>query len=226
LNNSTEPRISEEIQKVLHLSDQAKTGDWYLYQNYTEIRVYGCELPPYKLPKYLPMRIFALEYIRKMINSDEIHFVAAKKKSQFRIKTQIGPFICNNRATGEEADNLLKQMKFPLSFTWSYDPFGIISELRTKQKTTPYVHTQRPEVERYMNQDEWEENTLQEPEEQPISITTSQTTTPQKKAEKRSRKEVSPSVTEVSAEDFQVYRKRTKTSHTTDLLKREKCSPP
>jgi hypothetical protein len=66
-------------------------------------------------------------------------------------------------------------MKFPLSFTWSYDPFGIISELRTKQKTTPYVHTQRPEVERYTNQAEWEENTLQEPEEKPISVTTSQT---------------------------------------------------
>jgi hypothetical protein len=61
-----------------------------------------------------------------MINLDEIHFVVAKKKSQFIIKTHIGPFICNNKATGEEANNLLKQMKFPLSFTWSYDPFGII----------------------------------------------------------------------------------------------------
>jgi hypothetical protein len=219
LSSSTEPRVSEEIQKVLHLTDQAKTGDWYLYQNYTEIRVYGCELPPYKLPKYLPMRIFALEYIRQMINSDEIHFVAAKKKSQFRIKTQIGPFICNNRAAGEEADILLRQMKFPLRFTWSYDPFGIISELRTKQKTTPYVHTQRPEIEKYMNQAEWEENTLQEEEEQPMSMTTSQTITPQRKAEKISRNEDSPSVTEVSTDDFQVYRKRTKTIHTTGFLK-------
>jgi hypothetical protein len=64
LNNSTEPRINEEIQRILHLSDLAKTGDWYLYQNHTEIRVYGCEFPPYRLPKYLPVRIFSLEYIR------------------------------------------------------------------------------------------------------------------------------------------------------------------
>jgi hypothetical protein len=35
-----------------------------------------------------------------------------------------------------------------------------------------------------------------------------------------------PSVTEVSAEDFQVYRKRTKTSHTPDRLEKEKLSPP
>ena len=87
------------------------------------------------------MMIFSLEYIRKMINSDEIHFIVAKKKSQFRIKIQIGPFICNSGEVGEETDILLKQMKFPLSFIWSYDPFGIIYELRTKQNTTPYVHT-------------------------------------------------------------------------------------
>jgi hypothetical protein len=115
--------------------------------------VYGCDFSPYKLPKYLPMRIFALDYIRKMINSDEIHFVAAKKKSQIRIKTQTGPFICNRKVAGEEVDTLLRQMKFTQSFTWSYDPFGIISELRSKQNTTPYVHTQRPKIERYMNRD-------------------------------------------------------------------------
>jgi hypothetical protein len=97
------------------------------------------------------MMIFSLEYIRKMINSDEIHFVAAKKKSQFEINTQIGPFIFNNRETGEEESILLKLMKFPLRFIWSYDPFGIISKPRTKQKTTPYVHTQRLEIEKYMN---------------------------------------------------------------------------
>lgn len=45
-----------------------------------------------------------------MPNMDEIHFVAAKKKSQFKTKTQIGTFICNNRAAGEEADKLLEEM--------------------------------------------------------------------------------------------------------------------
>lgn len=84
------------------MRNQARIGDWYMYQIYTELRVYGCELAPYKLPKFLPVRIFALEYIRQMINVDEIHFVAAKKKSQFRIKSEIGPFIYNSRATGEE----------------------------------------------------------------------------------------------------------------------------
>jgi hypothetical protein len=101
LSGRQEPRINEEFQRILHLSDLAKTGDWYLYQNHTKIRIYGCELAPYKLPKYLPVRIFALEYIRKMINSDDIHFMSLKKKQQLRIKGQIGPFICNSRAAGK-----------------------------------------------------------------------------------------------------------------------------
>lgn len=117
LSSRIELRISEEMRKVLQLPDQVQTWDWYLYQNYIELRIFGCELAPYKLPKFLPMRIFALEYIRQMLNMDEIHFVAAKKKSQFKIKTQIGPFICNSRATGEEADKLFKEMQFSLSFT-------------------------------------------------------------------------------------------------------------
>ena len=58
LSSTIETRISEDIKKIMHLSDQTKTGDGYLYQNYMEIRVYGCELAPYKLPKFLPMRIF------------------------------------------------------------------------------------------------------------------------------------------------------------------------
>jgi hypothetical protein len=221
LSGRTKPRINEEIQRILHLSDLAKTGDWYLYQDHTEIRIYGCELPPYKLPKYFPVRIFALEYIRQMINSDDIHFVAFKKKQQLRIKGQIGSFICNNRAAGEEANKLLKEMKFSQSFPWHYDPCGIIAETRLKNKISPYAHVPKPEIEKFMNQTEWEENTLIDTEQQSSPANISHTSTPQVQAEKRARKEVSPSVTKVSAEDFQVYRKRTKTNHTPDRSRGE-----
>ena len=81
-----------------------------MYQNHTEIRVFGCELAPYKLPNYVSVRIFALEYIRHIMNSDDIHFVSLKKKQQLRIKGQIGSFIYNSRGIGEEADRMLKEM--------------------------------------------------------------------------------------------------------------------
>jgi len=80
LSSRPEPRINDEVQRILHLSDHTKTGDRYLYQDHTKIRVYGCKLALYKLPKYLPIRIFSLEYIRQMINSDYIHFVSLNKK--------------------------------------------------------------------------------------------------------------------------------------------------
>ena len=87
------PRISDDIKRILQLSKQYKIGDWYLYQNHTEIRIYGCELRPFKLPKYVPMRLFSLEYYRKMLNSDQIHFTKENKKAQLRIKDHLGPFV-------------------------------------------------------------------------------------------------------------------------------------
>jgi len=99
------------------LSDKTKTRDWYLYKNYTKIRLYGCELAPSKLPKYVPMRILSLEYIRQVFNMDEIHFVLGKRKSELKIKNQVGPSICNNRIIGDDANLILKQFHFQPSVT-------------------------------------------------------------------------------------------------------------
>jgi hypothetical protein len=151
LSGRPKPRINDEVQRILHLSDHTKTGDWYLYQDHTKIRVYGCKLALYKLPKYLPIIIFSLEIIRQMIKSDDIHFVSLKKKQQLRIKGQIGSFICNNRGVGEEANMLLKEMKFFVSFTWHYDLCRIILEMRIKKKNIPYVHEPRLAVEKFTN---------------------------------------------------------------------------
>lgn len=70
-------------------------------------------------------------------------------------------------------------MGFQLSFTWSYDPFNIISDLRVELKTTPYNHTPRPEIEKFRNQEQWEENTLQEAKEQVLPPSTLRTPTSQ-----------------------------------------------
>jgi len=64
LSGTKKPRINEDIKRIMQLSNQDRTGYWYLYQNYTKIRVYGCGLAPYNMQKFLPMRVFALEYIK------------------------------------------------------------------------------------------------------------------------------------------------------------------
>jgi hypothetical protein len=62
--------------------------------------MYGCELFPFKVPKYVPMRLFALEYFRQIINADLVHFYAAKKKAHLRIK--------NHSYAPVNYDNLVK----------------------------------------------------------------------------------------------------------------------
>jgi hypothetical protein len=168
------------------------------------------------IPKYFPIRIFVLKYIRQMISSYDLHFVSLKKRQQLRIKGYIGSFIYNSRGTGVEADRLLKEMKFFASFIWHYDPCGIISEMRVKNKNIPYIHTSRTEIEKFANQIEWKPNTLVETEQSDPSVTISQTTTPQAPKEKRPRKDTSPSVTKVSSKEFQIHTKRPKTSQASD----------
>jgi len=82
------------------------------------------------MPKYLPMRLFSLEYYRQIINSDEVHFVRTKKKAQLRIKDHLGPFICNSREAGKEADEILQRLKLKQSFMWTYDPHSFICNRR------------------------------------------------------------------------------------------------
>jgi hypothetical protein len=113
-----------------------------------------------------------------MINSNDIHFVSLKKKQQMRIKGHIEPFICNSQDVGEEADKRLKEMKFNTIFTWHYDPCGIIAEMRSKNKISLYAHILKPENEKYVNQTEWEVDTLEDTEQQYPLTVISQTTTP------------------------------------------------
>ena len=80
-------------------------------------------------------------------------------------------------------------MNIQPSFTWSYDPFGIISTLRVELKATPYNHNPRLELEKFMNQEQWSEGTLTEADEQGISIPHVKTLVTQSTQHKRSREE-------------------------------------
>ena len=79
------------------------------------------------------MRLFSLEYIRQILKSDEVNFLLAKNKTRFKIKNQLGPFICNNRNVGQQEDKCLQDFKFSNSFKWQYDPLGVIDKLRVIQ---------------------------------------------------------------------------------------------
>lgn len=81
-----------------------------------------------------------------MINVDDVHFLSAKNKSIFKIKTKVGPYVFNARTAGIEAELLLKKINFKPNFTWFYDTLGYISKMRIEKKYTRYSHTPRPEM--------------------------------------------------------------------------------
>lgn len=172
LKGVSPPRINGDMKKILHLSKQYSIGDCYLYKNHTEIRIYGCELFPFKLPNYVPMRLFALEYFRQIIKADLIHFCGAKKKTQLRINNQLGPFVCNTRDAWKEAEkNLEDHLRLRKSFRWvPYDPNSFICDRRMKNRLSPYIHNRIPEIEQFANLDEWIEGTLVEDVSEKVNI--------------------------------------------------------
>ena len=72
------PRVPHHCQVYLHPQAKNQIGDWFLYHDYTMIRVYGFEEQPYKLPFFVTPRIFALEVLRQRLHSDELHFSSKK----------------------------------------------------------------------------------------------------------------------------------------------------
>ena len=140
-------------------------GDWYYYQNHTVNRIYGCELAPYRFPRYVPMRMFALEYFRQFGNADVKNFSGKGKKAQLKVRNQLGHFIYNKREEDwQEVDRMLEGLGLKTSFLWKpYDPNHFITLRRVKYRLASYNHVRMPHIEKYANQIKWRRGTLEEP---------------------------------------------------------------
>lgn len=160
LTGSPPPIIIPEIKKVLQLFKQTKVGELVpLSEPYRNQNIWLHAFTN-KFPRYLPMRLFSLEYYRQIINVDEVNLVNAKNKAYFKIKDQLGPFICNSRETGKEEYLILQRMMFQRRFVWRCDPLEFITKKRQKVKLGPFIKHPIPEIEAYANQTEWVEGTL------------------------------------------------------------------
>lgn len=68
-----------------------------------EVSFYGVEIPTYRIPCFMPMRIFALEFIIQTMHMDQIHFIPARKGLLFKLPRTIGPFVVYDRQETKEA---------------------------------------------------------------------------------------------------------------------------
>lgn len=108
------PRVPQHFQVYLHPQHENQIGDWFSYHDYTVIRVYGCEDPPYKLPVFLTPRIFALEVLRQRLHSDELHFSSKKQTTNLKFAIIVGPFIVKNKEAIELIDYIMSCFSFSI----------------------------------------------------------------------------------------------------------------
>ena len=135
----------------LHLQTENKIGDWFLYQDYTIIRIYGYEEQPYRLLAFLTPRIFSLEVLRQRLHSYELHFSSKKQSSNFKVPITIGLFIVKNKATIELIDDIMACFRFTPNVACEYDPLQLISKKKKKQKRGNYEHQGTPEMMQLAN---------------------------------------------------------------------------
>jgi len=82
------PRISEKI-----MANMDKIADWYIEENFSYIRVFGCSVPPHALPEFLPERLVCREVAHQIVHggiSKELK--ALQKRVCHSFPMQIGMF--------------------------------------------------------------------------------------------------------------------------------------
>ena len=106
------PRVLEEMRLMLQSSSEDKTEDWFMFKDFTIMRVYGFTGEPYRLPAFLTPRIFALEFMRQRLCAEEEHFGAFKNSSNVKFPLKVGPFIFKKKSALLVIEKLLEVMDF------------------------------------------------------------------------------------------------------------------
>ena len=121
------PQVLEEMKSMMQSSPEDRVGDWFLYRDFTILRIYGFTGEPYRLPAFLNPSIFALEYMRQRVRAEEEHFGAFKKSSNIKFPLKVGSFIFKNKGALVFIEKLLESMEFQKEKRVNYDPHHIIS---------------------------------------------------------------------------------------------------
>ena len=91
------PQVLEYMKCMMHPSLEYRVRDWFLFKDSTVLRIYGFTGEPYKLPSFLTPRIFALDFMRQRLHSEEEHFGAFKKSSNIKFPLKVGSFIFKSK---------------------------------------------------------------------------------------------------------------------------------
>jgi hypothetical protein len=123
------PRISEDLKLLLH-NPVETIGDWFCFENYTVIRVYGFEGEPFKLPRFTSRRLFALEFLRQILVAENDNFIKHKKASSMKFNFTLEPFVVKSISAISVIDQIMKSMSFDTDKALRYDPSKVLHQRR------------------------------------------------------------------------------------------------
>ena len=123
------PRIGADLKALLQ-GPVEPVGDWFCFVDYKLVRVYGFEGEPFKLPKFTNRRLFALEFLRKRLISENDNFIKHKKASSLKFVFTLEPFVVKTILATNIIDQILRSMGFETNKALRYDPKKVMHQRR------------------------------------------------------------------------------------------------
>jgi hypothetical protein len=116
------PHISESV-----LGNLKAIADWFVDENFSYIRVYGCSIPSHALPKFLPDRLVLREVAHQIVKGGiGIELKVAQKKSWPFFPVYVGKFSLLNLGHSKVEVEALEEIKLVDIEHRKHDPYQLV----------------------------------------------------------------------------------------------------
>jgi hypothetical protein len=147
------PRISENI-----MGNLGKLADWFIEENFSYIRVFGCFVPPHALPQFLPDRLVCREVAYQTVAGGiNKELKAAQKKVWPTFPIQVGMFTLLDFGHSKVEAVALEDVKLVDIEFKKHDPHKIVENHLAQFNMKRYIHENSPYDEMFRGVRSYEE---------------------------------------------------------------------
>jgi hypothetical protein len=137
------PRISDKI-----VTNLGRIVDWYIEEHFSYIRVFGCSVPPYALPQFLPDRLVCREVARQtVLGGISKELKAVQKKVWPSFPLQIGTFSLLDFGHSKVEAAALEEIKLVSIEFKKHDPQKVVGNHMASCNLKRYEHEDSPQDE-------------------------------------------------------------------------------
>jgi hypothetical protein len=134
------PRISESV-----IGNLKAVVDWFIEENFSYIRVFGCSIPPHALPKFLPDRLVCREVAHQIITGGiGIELKTTQKKFWPVFPVQIGRFSLLNLGHSKVEAAALEEVKLVNLEHRKHDPYQTVGSHMAHCGMKAFEHEESP----------------------------------------------------------------------------------